>query len=136
MIDSSPHVYTFVTRDGSVAHLVGSITGLLADPFAREVASADPAAVARAQVWAAGAVGFVRGAGERWLADQGYAAAEADREAVAGQIAAWLWAGPIGVLGRERTAAPGPDRPPAPPAPSHHRTSRVDGDAPTPGEIR
>lgn len=144
MIDSSPHVYTFVTRDGSVAHLVGSITGLLADPFAREVAAADPEAAGRAQVWAAGAVGFVRGAGERWLADQGYAASEADREAVAGQIAAWLWGGPIGVLGRERSTTPVADRAPAPappvPEPSvpgptgHHRSTRVDDDAPNPGE--
>jgi AcrR family transcriptional regulator len=135
MIDSSPHVYTFVTRDGSVAHLVGSITGLLADPFAREVADQtrhSAEAVARAQVWAAGAVGFVRGAGERWLADRGDAVAEADRDAdretAAAQIAAWLWAGPIGVLGRERSASS------TPPAPGRHRTSRVDDDAPTPGE--
>jgi hypothetical protein len=118
-----------------VAHLVGSITGLLADPFAREVADQtrhSAEAVARAQVWAAGAVGFVRGAGERWLADRGDAVAEADRDAdretAAAQIAAWLWAGPIGVLGRERSASS------TPPAPGRHRTSRVDDDAPTPGE--
>jgi AcrR family transcriptional regulator len=175
MIDSSPHVYTFVTRDGSEAHLVGSITGLLADPFVREVTAsrpdpdpADPAdlpardrahpdraewralpatpGVSRpssplgsgggggdagvwAQVWAAGAVGFVRGAGERWLADRASAVAtgsgapdgpdaavdaaarEAAREAVASQVAAWLWAGPVGMLSRTRTAAPAPVAP-------------------------
>lgn len=134
MIESSPHVYTFVTRDGSVGHFLDSVTALVAAPFVRALA-ADPRATvdeAWVRVWATGAVGFVRGAGERWLAERDAPGATvADRAAVSAQVAAWLWAGPVGVLSRERTAAPpAADRTAsAPPV-----TSRVDDDAPTPGE--
>lgn len=141
MIESSPHVYAFVTRGGSVAHFVDSVTEMVAAPFVRALgatgggteprspAPADPAATgpaapdlepdtdaARARLWAAGAVGFVRGVGERWLTARDEP--DADRDAVAARVAAWLWAGPVGVLSGERTT-----RPTAP--------SRVEDDAPT-----
>jgi AcrR family transcriptional regulator len=124
MIESSPNVYAFVTRDGSVesggplGHFLDSVTALVAAPFARglteehngrarrpEDASHDDAVltarVALAESWAAGAVGFVRGAGEWWLAHRDEPGTP-DREEITAQVAAWLWAGPVGLLARDR----------------------------------
>ncbi len=127
MIESSPHVYAFVTRDGSVesggplGHFLDSVTALVAAPFARGLTedrdgtrvarrpeavrrpADDPhaAALAAAEVWAAGAVGFVRGTGEWWLAHRGQPGVP-DRETLTAQVAAWLWAGPVGLLARDR----------------------------------
>lgn len=135
MIESSPHVYAFVTRGGSVGHFLDSVTELVAAPFARAVQpdgtdeATDPAGTG---LWAAGAVGFVRGAGERWLAARDEPGADPrDRAEVATQVAAWLWAGPVGLLSRSRATRPAEGRldPPAAPDPS-----RADDDAPTPGE--
>jgi AcrR family transcriptional regulator len=127
MIESSPHVYAFVTRNGSVesggplGHFLDSVTALVAAPFARGLteegsdgrryarrpeASPDDATSARialAESWAAGAVGFVRGAGEWWLAHRDEPGSP-DREDITAQVAAWLWAGPVGLLARERTS--------------------------------
>ena len=117
MIESSPHVYAFVTRDGSVesggplGHFIDAVTALVAAPFARALTEArddgragpggpDAGAAALADAWAAGAVGFVRGAGEWWLVHRGEAGAP-DREALTAQVAAWLWAGPVGLLARD-----------------------------------
>ncbi len=99
MVESSPNVYAFVTRDGSVEHFLGSVTELVAGPFARRLADEGAPEVAAAEAWAAGAVGFVRGAGEWWVAhrDEG-----PDREALAAQVTSWLWAGPVGLLARGR----------------------------------
>lgn len=130
MIESSPNVYAFVTRNGSVesggplGHFLDSVTALVAAPFARgltqehadgrstahrpdhahddEAGDAGLAArIALAESWAAGAVGFVRGAGEWWLAHRDQPGA-VDRETLTQQVAAWLWAGPVGLLARER----------------------------------
>lgn len=142
MIESSPHVYAFVTRDGSVesggplGHFLDSVTALVAAPFARALTEdrdgsrsapridaatppPDPATAALAETWAAGAVGFVRGAGEWWLAHRGDPGTP-DREALTAQVAAWLWAGPVGLLAREhpRTSTP-PTAAPAHPADRH-----------------
>ncbi|WP_448058652.1 TetR/AcrR family transcriptional regulator [Cellulomonas hominis] len=161
MIESSPHVYAFVTRDGSVEsgalrHFLDSVTALVAAPFARgltddvvppdQSAAASPAGPAPegavlgdtrsgaevaestralAEAWAAGAVGFVRGAGERWLAHRDDPGAPG-REELTAQVAAWLWAGPVGLLARERTrAAPDPRDHPARPQPVHQPTTTV-----------
>lgn len=107
MIESSPNVYFFVTREGSLesgsplGHLLDAVTNLVAAPFARALADAgamdDAESRVLAQTWAAGAVGFVRGAGESWLRRQGDPQA-LDRPALTAQVAAWLWAGPVGVL--------------------------------------
>lgn len=140
MVESSPHVYAFVTADGVVEHFLGSVTELVAGPFARALADeADPtgggtggapatggldgtrsvaaagsatgagttgagtgaagttAAGTTAAAWAAGAVGFVRGAGEWWLTHPGE---RPDRAALAAQVTSWLWAGPVGLLAR------------------------------------
>ena len=126
MIESSPNVYAFVTRNGSVesggplGHFLDSVTALVAAPFARglteehdgrrtarrpEASEEDDAAlaarVALAESWAAGAVGFVRGSGEWWLAHRDEPASP-DREEITAQVAAWLWAGPVGLLARDR----------------------------------
>ncbi len=136
MIESSPHVYAFVTRNGSVesggplGHFLDSVTALVAAPFARglteehegrrtarrpEASDDEDAAlrsrVALAESWAAGAVGFVRGAGEWWLAHRDEPASP-DREELTAQVAAWLWAGPVGLLARDRnrtTPEPSPE---------------------------
>jgi AcrR family transcriptional regulator len=100
MVESSPNVYAFVTRDGSVEHFLGSVTELVAAPFVRELA--DDADAATAGAWSAGAVGFVRGAGEWWLAHRGDTGVP-DREELAAEVTAWLWAGPVGVLARGRS---------------------------------
>ena len=128
MIESSPNVYAFVTRNGSVesggplGHFLDSVTALVAAPFARGLTEerdgrrtargprrragrrALAARVALAESWAAGAVGFVRGAGEWWLAHRDEPGSP-DREELTAQVAAWLWAGPVGLLARDRTTA-------------------------------
>ena len=148
MIESSPHVYAFVTRDGSVesggplGHFLDSVTALVAAPFARGLTEdrddvrvarrpeaeesdtgPDPVTVALAESWAAGAVGFVRGAGEWWLAHRAEPGTP-DRETLTAQVAAWLWAGPVGLLARTHP------RPPAQPAPVG--TADLDTRPPTP----
>ncbi|WP_263120980.1 TetR/AcrR family transcriptional regulator [Cellulomonas fimi] len=85
MIESSPAVYTFVTRDGSSEHVVDSITDLLTGSGALS------------RLWAAGAVGFVRGTAELWLRTD----PREDRDQLADQITRWLWTGPHPQLGRE-----------------------------------
>ena len=111
------------------------MAALVATPFARALAdetetdagdgdapvgpgTPDPAQLALTEAWAAGAVGFVRGAGEHWLARRA-APGSPTREVLTAQVAAWLWAGPVGLLARERTRTP--VAPPAPhaPAPTH-----------------
>jgi len=131
MIESSPNVYAFVTRNGSVesggplGHFLDSVTALVAAPFARglteeaadgrrlarrpeaEPDDATSARIALAESWAAGAVGFVRGAGEWWLAHRDQPGSP-DREDITAQVAAWLWAGPVGLLARERNTSTTP----------------------------
>lgn len=113
-VESSPNVYYFVTRGSldaasPLGHFLDAVTHLVAEPFARELTEAGSApeseARALAETWAAGAVGFVSGAGERWLRTRGAPGAP-DREVLTRQVAAWLWAGPVGVLARSRTSGP------------------------------
>lgn len=113
MIESSPNVYFFVTREGSLesgsplGRFLDAVTDLVAAPFARALmeagSPAGPGNRVMTETWASGAVGFVRGAGERWLRHQGDPDAP-DREDLTAQVAAWLWAGPVGVLGHGRSA--------------------------------
>lgn len=129
MIESSPNVYYFVTRTGAVAGtedtagqalgagaggtqaplaaFLDSVIQLVAEPFARlaDVPPADAAA------WAAGAVGFVRGAGEWWLGHRD-APGTPDREQLTERVASWLWSGPVGVLSQNPGANPGASRHP------------------------
>jgi len=118
MIESSPHVYAFVTRNGSVesggplGHFLDSVTALVAAPFARGLTEEATGRarrpedgvdgrVALAEAWAAGAVGFVRGSGEWWMVHRDEPGTP-DREEITAQVAAWLWAGPVGLLARDR----------------------------------
>ncbi|QGQ18424.1 TetR family transcriptional regulator [Cellulomonas sp. JZ18] len=156
MIESSPNVYAFVTQDGSVesggplGHFLDSVTALVAAPFARGLteerdgrtvarrpedggAAPDTATRALAEAWAAGAVGFVRGAGEWWLAHRDQPGTP-DREALTAQVAAWLWAGPVGLLARDRPARDRPDRPRTSAHPAE--THQPGDDAGTPREQR
>jgi len=135
-VESSPHVYAFVTRDGSVdsvGHFLDSVTALVAAPFA---GTADDAAGLVA-TWAAGAVGFVRGAAERWVVhcdDPG----TPDRETLAGLLTDWLWAGAVGLLGTTRTTG-GPRTAGGTPTAGGPRTAggtRTAADAGTVGDPR
>src|SRR5699024_5085529 len=67
MIETAPHVYRFVTQPTTdaaapVGNFLEAITQLVARPFAK---NGDDLTLA---AWAAGVVGFVRGVGEWWLA--------------------------------------------------------------------
>ena len=114
MVEGSPNVYWFVTRpvteDASapLGHFLDAVAALIARPFAR-VLTAGTREPGLADVWAAGAVGFVRGTGEWWLTHRG----EPDvptREELTDRVTAWLWAGPVSSLTRNRTDPP-PDQP-------------------------
>src|SRR5690625_7716942 len=68
MIETAPNVYRFVTQPASdaaapVGNFLEEITALVARPFTTTEHD-DPALAA----WSAGVVGFVRGIGEWWLA--------------------------------------------------------------------
>ncbi len=118
MIESSPSVYAFVTRDGSVEHFLGQVTALVAGPFAREVAArsvdSPGSAAALATAWAAGAVGFVRGAGEWWLLHRHEPSAPGRAE-LASRVSSWLWGGPVGLVrpGAAAVRSTGPDPSPS-----------------------
>lgn len=118
MIEHSPSVYYFVTRNAPVANSVAkptadgsltaqqaplsdymhSVVALVARPFAEEVGSGDTAQI---DAWAAGAVGFVTGTGEWWLSRR-HEPSTPPAAAVAAQVTAWLWGGPVGLVPRER----------------------------------
>ncbi|GIG28162.1 TetR/AcrR family transcriptional regulator [Cellulomonas marina] len=115
-IEQSPNVYAFVTRGGSVelggplGHFQQSVAALVAARFTRlapadDEGRAEPDEADRwaAQAWAAGVVGYVRGAGEWWMAHRADPGCP-DRTALADRLARWLWAGP-GALTPARPAA-------------------------------
>lgn len=110
MVEASPNVYWFVTRPVSedasapLGHFLEAVAALVARPFAR-VLSAGSEAPDQADLWAAGAVGFVRGTGEWWLSHRGDPEAPT-REELTDRVTAWLWAGPVGVLARSRQSQP------------------------------
>lgn len=105
MAEASPNVYWFVTRpvtedaSGPLGHFLEQVAALVARPFARVVAA--DAGPAFADVWAAGAVGFVRGVGEWWLSHRGDPGAPS-REDLTDRVTAWLWTGPVSGLARTR----------------------------------
>ncbi len=109
MIAHSPNVYYFVTRNAPMANSVArpmtgdvaqsaplssflhSVVELVARPFVQETQARD---VSNVQIgaWSAGAVGFVTGTGEWWLAHRGEPEVP-DRSTIAKHITDWLWAG-------------------------------------------
>ena len=107
MVEASPNVYWFVTRpvaddaSGPLGPFLEQVAALIARPFARVLTAGTPAPDL-ADVWAAGAVGFIRGAGEWWLKHRSDPAAP-PREELTERVTAWLWAGPVSVLARART---------------------------------
>lgn len=94
MVESSPHVYYFVTRpvseDASVplGHFLDAVASLIARPFTSALSAGSQAAV-DADLWAAGAVGFVRGAGDWWLGHRDDDRAPS-RAGLADRVTAWL----------------------------------------------
>lgn len=111
MLEASPNVYWFVTRpvgDADAAPLgnfLGRVAVLIARPFSRAMAEAGLRETALADVWAAGAVGFVRGAGEWWLRHGGRFDSPSRAE-LTERVTAWLWAGPVHHPGHHRAGAP------------------------------
>lgn len=120
MIEHSPNVYWFIAptplaaagpevtvEDGAPTTYLDSVISIVARPYA-ELAGV-PEAVAEA--WAAGAVGYVRGAGEWWLARREEGATDMPCEQLAEHVALWLWRGFVGVLpddGAHGNAVAGP----------------------------
>ncbi len=104
MVEASPNVYWFVTRPVSesasapLGHFMDAVAMLVAQPFARLVGSG-----AAADLWGSGAVGFVRGAGEWWLAHRADVDAPTRAE-LTDQVTRWLWTGPVSALARTRPA--------------------------------
>ncbi|MFC8598745.1 TetR/AcrR family transcriptional regulator [Isoptericola sp. NPDC057191] len=132
MIEHSPNVYWFVTRTAiggnepapgaagtgqaeALGAYLDSVIELVAEPFARAV----HVAPALAAAWAAGAVGFVRGAGEWWLGHDG--AGRLTREELTEQVTLWLWTGPVGVLHHEGATPLATSPTPDPAQPQEHR---------------
>lgn len=118
MVEASPNVYSFVTRpvtedaSGPIGHFLDAVATLIARPFAQVMhVDGDPSWV---DVWAAGAVGFVRGTGEWWLNHRDVPGAPTRAE-LTERTTAWLWAGPVSALrGPARPARPTTDPAPEP----------------------
>lgn len=108
MVEASPNVYWFVTRpvgqdDATpLGPFLDEVVQLVAQPFARVVGGGDPMLV---DVWATGAVGFVRGAGEWWMTHRTDVDAPT-RDELTDRLTAWLWTGPVSSLARSRTEEP------------------------------
>lgn len=107
MVEASPNVYWFVTRPveenaaASLGHFLERVGGLIARPLARVMTEAGRREAALADVWAAGAVGFVRGAGEWWLRHGGQIGSPSRAE-LTEHVTAWLWTGPVPRPGHHR----------------------------------
>lgn len=105
MVEASPNVYWFVTRPVSedasapLGTFLDAVARLVARPFARVLAGRDDAPLA--DLWGTGAVGFVRGAGEWWLAHRDDPDAPSLDE-LTDRVTTWLWTGPVSALARTR----------------------------------
>lgn len=94
MATRSANVYRFVTRietdTGSISTFVTRVQGYLAR-LLRQVLAENDADLRLAVPWAAGVVGFVRGAGEQWLAAD--PAQRLEPQHLVDLITDWIWAG-------------------------------------------
>jgi AcrR family transcriptional regulator len=112
MVEGSPSVYAFVTQvppvtqlDSPIESFLDAVSGQVVAPIAHSLLEREcpglPPDGARelALTWAAGVVGFVRGAGDRWLAVPVSQRAQ-DRHALTDVVTAWLWTGVAGLTGR------------------------------------
>jgi len=115
MIEQSPRIYWYVSRasmgmadgHGATSHgdspeqplsaYLDSVIDVVARPYF-ELTGVKPEMAA---AWAAGAVGYVRGAGEWWLARREDGTATLSRKQLADHVADWLWQGPLGVLPKD-----------------------------------
>ena len=111
MAETSPNVYTFVTRhapgeaetasqssstSGALSHFFAAISDMIARPMRSHLGGGqDKEAVIG--YWPNGAIGLVRNAGEQWLASPP-GPARPDQEAMARQITDWLCFGIAPVL--------------------------------------
>ncbi|MDT0195596.1 TetR/AcrR family transcriptional regulator [Arthrobacter sp. AB6] len=102
MAETSPNVYTFVTRHGSgdpegssgavsgaLGHFFDAIAEMIATPMRSHLGDGKHAVIG---YWPKAAIGLVRNAGEQWLSTPD-SPAKPDQEAMARQITAWLCVG-------------------------------------------
>ncbi|WP_412882947.1 TetR/AcrR family transcriptional regulator [Arthrobacter phoenicis] len=102
MAETSPNVYTFVTRSapgepesqngpaaaGALGHFFDAISEMIAAPMRQQLRAA-PGKEAVIGYWPNAAIGLVRNAGEQWLASPA-SPAKPGQEAMARQITDWL----------------------------------------------
>lgn len=136
MTKSSAPVYTFVTRPqdgraaGDLRGFVTEVEKIVAHALLAVLVPAhrppDPRDTELAAIWAAGMVGFVRGAAEHWMDARptdpaGVTPTHSDLTA---HLTTWLWYGAAGVGRRARSTRPQPATPDPPGAPDerNHRT--------------
>lgn len=103
MAETSPNVYTFVTRyapveadsphgaaiSGALGHFFDSIAEMIAAPMRAHLGDRRESVIG---YWPTAAIGLVRNAGEQWLGTPD-TADKPDTEAMARQITAWLCVG-------------------------------------------
>ena len=104
MAETSPNVYSFVTRyspvdadgqqgsaaiSGALGHFFDSIAEMIAAPMRTHLGDGKEAVIG---YWPTAAIGLVRNAGEQWLSTPD-SATKPDQEAMARQITAWLCVG-------------------------------------------
>lgn len=103
MAETSPNVYTFVTRysasdpdggqgivtAGALGHFFDAIADMLARPMRAHLGPGKEAVIG---YWPNAAIGLVRNAGEQWLASPD-SPEKPDQETMARQITAWLCVG-------------------------------------------
>lgn len=96
MLTNSPNVYRYVTQaehqPSSMATFLSTVREYVALPL-KEIIKQRGEDGSLATLWAGGMVGFVRGAGEEWLASTG--AERVAPEALAEKITSWLWSGAV-----------------------------------------
>ena len=113
MAETSPNVYTFVTRytpgdaesangtiatAGALGHFFAAISDMIARPMRSHLGDGREAVIG---YWPNAAIGLVRNAGEQWLASPA-SPAKPGQEAMARQITDWLC---LGIAPELRTAA-------------------------------
>lgn len=108
MAETSPHVYTFVTRHspgdpdtggismpGAMGHFFESIAEMIARPMRSYLDQGTGTSSGTETIidyWPTAAIGLVRNAGEQWLASP-KSPRKPHQEAMARQITAWLYVG-------------------------------------------
>ncbi|TLM87679.1 TetR/AcrR family transcriptional regulator [Pseudarthrobacter sp. NamE5] len=117
MADTSPNVYTFVTRSGSgdaegtaasaaasgaLGHFFDAVAEMIAAPMRMHLGDGKRAVIG---YWPKAAIGLVRNAGEQWLGTPD-SPDKPGQEAMARQITAWLCVGIAPELGPSSTTKP------------------------------